>query len=77
MEACCGCGVCEAVCPVQDCVTMVNETQFEDNDSQWEMWRKDKDGYEALAQGEDRGPPRRAPTASVSAGSTKSRFPTC
>ena len=46
MEACCGCGVCEAVCPVNDCVTMVNEVAFTDNSSQWEAWRKDKDGYQ-------------------------------
>ncbi len=45
MEACCGCGVCEAVCPVENCITMVNEAAFEDNLSQWEMWRKDKAGY--------------------------------
>jgi Pyruvate/2-oxoacid:ferredoxin oxidoreductase delta subunit len=45
MEACCGCGVCEAVCPVEKCITMVNESEFEDNASQWEMWRKDKAGY--------------------------------
>ena len=45
MEACCGCGVCEAVCPVENCVTMVNEEAFEDNQSQWEMWRKDKEKY--------------------------------
>jgi len=45
MQACCGCGVCEAVCPVKDCVTMVNETEFHDNSSQWEAWKKDKDGY--------------------------------
>jgi pyruvate ferredoxin oxidoreductase delta subunit len=45
MEACCGCGVCEAVCPVNNCVTMVNEVAFRDNSSQWEAWRKDKDGY--------------------------------
>jgi len=45
MQACCGCGVCEAVCPVKDCVTMVNEAEFSDNASQWEAWRKDKDGY--------------------------------
>ncbi len=45
MEACCGCGVCEAVCPVADCVTMVNEESFDDNSSQWEMWTKDKEGY--------------------------------
>jgi pyruvate ferredoxin oxidoreductase delta subunit len=45
MESCCGCGVCEAVCPVENCVTMVNESVFEDNASQWEMWRKDKTAY--------------------------------
>ena len=45
MESCCGCGICEAVCPVHDCITMVNESAFEDNSSQWEMWRRDKDAY--------------------------------
>ena len=47
MEACCGCGVCEAVCPVEACVTMVNETQFTDNSSQWEAWRRDAPAYKA------------------------------
>jgi pyruvate ferredoxin oxidoreductase delta subunit len=47
MEACCGCGVCEAVCPVANCVTMVNEEAFEGNDSQWEAWSGDKEGYAA------------------------------
>jgi pyruvate ferredoxin oxidoreductase delta subunit len=46
MEACCGCGVCEAVCPAKDCVTMVSEAAFEDNASQWDMWRKDKTKYQ-------------------------------
>ncbi len=50
MEACCGCGVCEAVCPVEHCVTMVNETAFTDNSSQWEMWKKDKTTYKAWVQ---------------------------
>ncbi len=45
MEACCGCGVCEAVCPEKDCITMVNETEFRDNASQWETWRQDHEGY--------------------------------
>jgi pyruvate ferredoxin oxidoreductase delta subunit len=45
MEACCGCGVCEAVCPVENCITMVNEQAFTDNASQWEMWNKDKQNY--------------------------------
>lgn len=51
MEACCGCGVCEAVCPVDKCVTMVDETQFQDNKSQWEAWSKDKDGYASWLNG--------------------------
>ena len=46
MESCCGCGVCEAVCPVPDCVTMVNEAEFNDNNSQWEAWQKDKPSYQ-------------------------------
>ena len=45
MDSCCGCGVCEAVCPVPDCVTMVSEANFNDNHSQWEMWQQDKEGY--------------------------------
>ncbi len=45
MESCCGCGVCEAVCPVPDCVTMVSEAEFNDNSSQWEAWTADKDSY--------------------------------
>ena len=45
MESCCGCGVCEAVCPVPDCVTMVNEANFNDNSSQWEAWQEDKESY--------------------------------
>ena len=45
MESCCGCGVCEDVCPVPDCITMVNEAEFEGNQSQWEAWQESKDGY--------------------------------
>ncbi len=45
MESCCGCGICEAVCPVGNCITMVNEAAFDDNASQWDMWRKDKGAY--------------------------------
>jgi pyruvate ferredoxin oxidoreductase delta subunit len=45
MAACCGCGVCEQICPVEKCISMINETSFENNDSQWEAWRKDKPAY--------------------------------
>lgn len=47
MEACCGCGICEAVCPVKDCITMVNERAFEDNASQFEVYQKDEAAYKA------------------------------
>ena len=59
MEACCGCGVCEAVCPVSQCITMVNEEAFTDNNSQWEMWVKDKESYsEWLSEKNSKPPPR-------------------
>ncbi|MFQ5994802.1 MAG: (4Fe-4S)-binding protein [Acidiferrobacterales bacterium] len=59
MEACCGCGVCEAVCPVDKCITMVNEEAFTDNASQWEMWSKDKESYSAwLSEKISEPPPR-------------------
>jgi pyruvate ferredoxin oxidoreductase delta subunit len=50
MEACCGCGVCEAVCPVEQCITMVNETAFPDNTSQYEMWKQDGEAYRGWLQ---------------------------
>jgi pyruvate ferredoxin oxidoreductase delta subunit len=50
MEACCGCGVCEDVCPVANCITMVNETAFADNSSQYEMWKQDTQGYQGWMQ---------------------------
>src|SRR5438309_2341489 len=31
----------------ENCITMVNESVFDDNASQWEMWRKDKQTYQA------------------------------
>ncbi len=45
LESCCGCGICEEVCPVKDCITMVNESEFHGNDSQWTAFKKDKDAY--------------------------------
>jgi len=45
LAACCGCGICEAICPVKNCITMVNESQFHDNESQWLSFKKDKGGY--------------------------------
>lgn len=45
LEVCCGCGICEDVCPVKDCITMVNESQFRDSKSQWEAFKKDQTAY--------------------------------
>ncbi len=45
LESCCGCGVCEQVCPVKNCVSMVNESEFYDNASQWEQFKNDQEAY--------------------------------
>jgi pyruvate ferredoxin oxidoreductase delta subunit len=45
LNACCGCGICEAVCPVENCITMVNEANFHDNESQWLRYKKDEAAY--------------------------------
>ncbi len=45
MEACCGCGICKEVCPVDECITMVGEEAFTDHQSQWELWKKDSNRY--------------------------------
>ena len=66
MEACCGCGVCEAVCPVNECVTMVNEGR---------VWRQrqpvgdvaqGQGRLRRLAQGEDYQPAAAVPRVPVS-----------
>lgn len=45
LAACCGCGICEEVCPVANCITMVAETSFQNQDSQWAAFKKDKGAY--------------------------------
>ena len=44
MEACCGCGVCEAVCPVKDCITMVKRGRL----------RRQREPVGDVAQGQGR-----------------------
>ncbi len=47
LDACCGCGICESVCPVPNCIRMVPETSFPDSAGQWTAFRKDKAAYKA------------------------------
>jgi pyruvate ferredoxin oxidoreductase delta subunit len=49
-EACIGCSICEEVCPVQNCITMVNELEFKDNDSLYEQYKSDPAGYKAYLE---------------------------
>ncbi|MDR7386997.1 MAG: 4Fe-4S binding protein, partial [Armatimonadota bacterium] len=44
-QYCVGCGRCAEVCPVQECIVMVDELAFEDNRSPWEHWKRDPEGY--------------------------------
>jgi len=45
LESCCGCGICEAVCPVKNCISMVDELEFRNNERQWVSFRKDRQAY--------------------------------
>ena len=49
-ENCTGCGKCAEVCPVQECIVMVDELRFEDYGSPWEHYRRDKTGYVEWAE---------------------------
>ena len=49
-EYCTGCGKCAAVCPVNECIVMVDELKFPDDSSPWEQWNDDKAGYTDWAE---------------------------
>lgn len=49
-EACIGCSICEDVCPVADCITMVSELEFDDNASLYKLYAEDPSAYRALLQ---------------------------
>ncbi len=49
-EYCVGCGKCAEVCPVHECIVMVDELRFEDESSPWEHWKRDPEGYVRWAE---------------------------
>jgi pyruvate ferredoxin oxidoreductase delta subunit len=49
-EACIGCSICEEVCPVPDCITMVNELEFDNLDNLYPLYQQDPEAYRALLQ---------------------------
>ena len=49
-EYCVGCGKCAQVCPVDECIVMVDELQFENEDSPWEAYKKNKEQYVQWAE---------------------------
>ena len=49
-EYCVGCGKCADVCPVPECIVMVDELKFDDNSSPWEHYKRDPEGYIAWAE---------------------------
>ena len=50
-QYCVGCGKCAEVCPVKECIVMVDELQFEDDHSPWEHWKKDSKEYITWVEG--------------------------
>ena len=49
-EYCTGCGKCAQICPVQECIVMVDELQFADESSPWEAYTKNRGSYVEWAE---------------------------
>jgi len=47
---CSGCGKCAEVCPVKDCIVMVDELRFDDTVSPWAAYQRDAPAYLAWAE---------------------------
>ncbi|MBI1875941.1 MAG: (4Fe-4S)-binding protein [Acidobacteria bacterium] len=44
-EVCVGCHKCASVCPIPECIVMVDELQFTDDKSPWEAHKRDPQAY--------------------------------
>src|SRR5207244_13517589 len=49
-EYCTGCNKCAQICPVDECIVMVDELQFADNSSPWEGYTADPKKYVEWAE---------------------------
>ena len=49
-EVCVGCHKCADVCPVPECIVMVDELRFKDDKSPWEAHKKDPSAYVEWAE---------------------------
>ena len=47
---CVGCGKCAQICPVKECIVMVDELQFEHDDSPWTAYTQDRAAYTGWAE---------------------------
>lgn len=68
-EYCTGCGRCAQVCPVDDCIVMVDELNFTDNASPWEEYTKNPEEYVRIAE-ERKGLVREIPSPVTGKGET-------
>ncbi|HKM79015.1 MAG TPA: 4Fe-4S dicluster-binding protein [Candidatus Bathyarchaeia archaeon] len=60
-DYCTGCGRCAEVCPVKECIVMVDELNFDNNNSPWESYTKDSQTYTNWAE-EKKGKTRMMPS---------------
>lgn len=72
-DYCTGCGRCAEVCPVKECIVMVDELNFSDNKSPWEAFKKDGRAYVDWAE-QKKGKVRMMPSPVTGKGETFSEI---